>query len=84
MNNDVKIQVFGSGCPTCKRLYEMTKTAVSESGLSIEVEYVTDVRKMVELGLMQSPALVINGNIAAAGRVPNISELKEMIVKYAA
>jgi len=80
----MKIQVLGSGCPTCKELYEMTKTAVSESNLSVEVEYITDVRKIVEMGLMQSPALVIDGKIAVAGRVPSADELKAIIAKYKA
>jgi hypothetical protein len=62
----------------------MTKTAVAESGLTFEVEYITDVRKMVEVGLMQSPAVVIDGNIAAAGRVPSVAELKGIIAKYSA
>jgi small redox-active disulfide protein 2 len=78
----MKIQVFGSGCPTCKRLYETTKVAVSANGLSIEVEYITDVAKMVEMGLMQSPALVIDGKVAVAGRVPSAKELKEIIAQH--
>ena len=78
----MKIQVFGSGCPTCKKLYEMTKTAVSANGLSVRVEYITDVAKMIEMGLMQSPALVIDGKIAAVGRVPSAKELKEIIAKH--
>jgi small redox-active disulfide protein 2 len=78
----MKIQVLGSGCPTCKKLYEMTKAAVSANGLSIEVEYITDVAKMIEMGLMQSPVLMIDGKIAAAGRVPSGEELKEIIAKH--
>lgn len=77
----MKIQVFGSGCPTCKKLYEMTKTAVSENGFDFEVEYITDVAKMIEMGLMQSPAMVIDGKIAVAGRLPSMDELKEVIAK---
>lgn len=78
----MKIQVLGSGCPTCKKLYEMTKVAISANDLSIEVEYITDVAKMIEMGLMQSPALVIDGKIAVAGRVPSADELKEIIAKH--
>jgi small redox-active disulfide protein 2 len=78
----MKIQVFGSGCPTCKKLYEMTKAAVSANGLPDGVEYITDVAKMIEMGLMQSPALVIDGKIAVAGRVPGADELKEIIAQH--
>lgn len=76
------IQIFGSGCTTCKRLYETTKAVVDEMGLSINVEYVTNIQKMVELGLMQSPALVIDNKIVAAGFVPGAAELKEIIAKH--
>jgi small redox-active disulfide protein 2 len=78
----MKIQVFGSGCPTCKKLYEKVKIAVAENGLAIEIEYTTNISKMVEMGIMQSPALVINDKIVVAGRVPSAEELKEIIAKY--
>ena len=78
----MEIQVFGSGCPTCKKLYEMTKQAVLENGLNFEVKYITDVAEIVEMGLLQSPALVIDNEIAVAGRVPSTEELKEIIARH--
>jgi len=41
-NTTMQIQVLGSGCPTCKKLFELTKQAVKKLGLEIEVEYITD------------------------------------------
>jgi len=78
----MEIQVFGSGCPTCKKLYEMTKQAVLENGLNLEVKYITDVAEIVEMGLLRSPALVIDNEIAVAGRVPSTEELKEIIARH--
>jgi len=78
----MKIQVFGSGCPTCKKLFEMTKEAISANGLLFEVEYITDVAKMIEAGLARSPALVIDEKIAVAGRLPSAAELKAIIAEY--
>ena len=78
----MEIQVFGSGCPTCKKLYEMTKQAVLENGLNFEVKHITDVAEIVEMGLLQSPALVIDNEIAVAGRVPSTEELKEIIARH--
>ncbi len=75
------IQVLGSGCPTCQKLYEITAKAVSELGLSIKVDYVTDVQKIVEMGLMQSPVLAINGKPALVGFTPDIEKIKELINK---
>ncbi len=73
------IQVFGSGCPTCKKLYELTKEAVAELSLGVEVEYITDVQKIVEMGVMQSPVLAINGKPAVAGFVPNKEKIMVII-----
>ncbi|KKS41902.1 redox-active disulfide protein 2 [Candidatus Kuenenbacteria bacterium RIFCSPLOWO2_12_FULL_42_13] len=78
----MEIQVFGSGCPTCKKLYEMTKQAVLENGLNFEVKHITDVAEIVEMGLLRSPALVIDNEIAVAGRVPSTEELKEIIARH--
>lgn len=61
------IQVLGSGCPTCKKLFETTKKIVSELGIKTEVEYIDDVAKMVEMGVMQSPVLAIDGKPVLTG-----------------
>ena len=75
----MKIQVLGSGCPTCKRLHESVVNVVSELGLKQEVEYSTDILKIVELGAMSSPVLAINGKVVASGRVPSNQEIKAYI-----
>ena len=76
----MKVQVLGSGCPSCKRLYEMTKKAVQELDLKADVEYVTDIQKIIELGLMSSPVLVIDGKPVLVGMVPGNSEkIKELL-----
>jgi small redox-active disulfide protein 2 len=73
------IQVLGSGCPTCRRLYEITQKAVAEMQLSDSVEYITDITKIIELGLMQSPVLVINGKPVLAGYTNDTNKIKELI-----
>ena len=77
----MQIQVLGSGCPTCKKLFELTKQAVEELDLKIEVEYITDTQKIIELGVMSSPVLAIDGKAVIVGSVPNISKIKEIIQK---
>ena len=78
----MKIQVLGSGCPTCKKLFEITKQAVKELGLKIEVEYITDIQKIVEMGVMQSPVLAIDGKPAITGFLPDVEKIKETIKKF--
>jgi len=73
---------LGSGCPTCKKLFEITKQAVKELGLKIEVEYITDIQKIVEMGVMQSPVLAIDGKPAITGFLPDIEKIKETIKKF--
>lgn len=75
----MKIQVLGSGCATCKKLFELTKKAVGELNLQIEVEYITDVQKIVEMGLMQSPVLVVDGKPVLAGSTSDIEKIKKTI-----
>jgi small redox-active disulfide protein 2 len=77
----MKIQVLGAGCPTCKKLYEITKQAVKEMGLHDEVEYVTDMQQIVNMGLMSSPVLAINGKPALVGFVPDVEKVKSAIKK---
>ena len=80
----MKIQVLGSGCPTCKSLYELTKQAVEESGLNEEVEHLTGsdgIQKIMELGVMSSPVLVIDGKPVMTGFTPDIEKVKDLIQK---
>jgi small redox-active disulfide protein 2 len=80
----MKIQVLGSGCPTCKNLYELTKKAVEELGLNTQVEYLTGeegIEKIIEMGIMQSPVLVVDGKPVMVGFTQDIEEIKKLIQK---
>ena len=80
----MKIQVLGSGCPTCKKLYEITKQAVEKAGLKEEVEYLTGqegLQKMIDMGVMSSPALAINGKSAMTGFVDDVEKIKKLILE---
>lgn len=74
-----KIQVLGSGCPTCRKLYEITQKAVGELGLEITVDYITDVQKILDMGLISSPVLAINGKPVLVGFLPNIEKIINLI-----
>ena len=75
----MEIKVIGPGCANCKRLLEVTRQAVKEAGLETEIEYVTDIQKMVEMGIMQTPALAINGKVVLSGFVPDVKTIKNKI-----
>jgi len=76
------IQVLGSGCPACHQLFETTQKAVEELSLKANVEYITgDVatQKIIELGLMVSPVLLINGKVAMTGATNKVDKVKQVI-----
>jgi small redox-active disulfide protein 2 len=80
MNNQItSIQVLGSGCPTCKKLHELTKEAAKELNITTEVEYSSDIQKLLDTGMMSSPVLVINGKAVLAGGFPSIEKIKELL-----
>ena len=82
--NTMNIQVLGSGCPTCKKLYEITQQAVKELNLTDTVEYSTDVSKIIEMGVMSSPVLAVNGKPVMIGFSPDIEKIKTLIIKGSA
>ena len=74
-----KIQVLGPGCQKCKVLYEHAKTAADQLGLEYTIEKVTDIDSIVSFGIMATPALVIDGQVKVAGRVPSAAQLREVL-----
>jgi small redox-active disulfide protein 2 len=76
----MKIQVLGSGCPTCKKLYELTKEAVKQLNLDENVEYSTDVSKIIEMGVMSSPVLAVNDKPVMVGFLPDMEKIKKAIM----
>jgi small redox-active disulfide protein 2 len=78
------IQVLGAGCPSCKNLYDVTKKIVEDLKLDDEVEYLSGVegtQKIVELGLMSSPVLLVNDKVAMVGFTPDIEKIKNKILE---
>lgn len=76
----MKIQVLGSGCKKCKELYERTQKAVQSAGINATVEYITNIQKLLDMGVMSSPVLAINGNPVLAGILPEVDKIKQIIV----
>jgi small redox-active disulfide protein 2 len=77
----MKIQVLGTGCPKCKKLTELSDQAAKELGLDYEIEKVTDIAKIMEFGVMTTPALAVDGRVLSAGHVPSYEKVKELLLK---
>ncbi len=75
----MRIEVLGAGCAKCKRQAQVVERVVKELGLSAEVVKVEDISQIVERGVMITPALVIDGNVRASGRIVEAEELRRML-----
>lgn len=75
------LKVLGTGCASCHTLLENVKTAVSDMGISENVEYVTDLQKVVAYGAMSMPALVVNEKVVSMGKVLKPDEVKKLLQK---
>ena len=75
----LQIRVLGPGCPDCERLERDLMTVMTELNLPADLDHVRDVKEIACYGVMGNPALVINGKVVAAGRVPSKSQLKEWL-----
>jgi len=77
----MEIKVLGTGCKKCNTLEELTKKAVAESGIDATVTKVEDMLEMMKLGVLTTPALVVNGKVVVKGKVPSLNELIELIIQ---
>ena len=75
----MKIEVLGMGCTNCNKLYQNAVEAVKLSGKEIDVIKVEDIKKIMAYGVLSTPALVIDGLVKVAGKVPKVEEIKEWI-----
>ncbi len=80
----MKIQILGTGCSNCNKLYELTKEAVGQLNLKEKVEHLTgqeSIQKIIEMGVMSSPVLAIDGKAVMTGFIPDIEKIKKLILE---
>ncbi len=75
------IKVLGAGCKSCHEQYENAKEAVKAMGLSVEVEYITDMQKVMEYGVMSMPAIVVNEKVVSMGKVLKAADVEKLLRK---
>lgn len=79
----ISLLVIGPGCAKCKTLAQFTEQAVQELGVTADISKVTDLRQIMALGVMMTPALAINGTVKVVGRVPSVAEIKTLLQQAA-
>jgi len=77
----MEIKVLGPGCHKCRQTEEMVKEAVAESGLTVDVEKVTDLIAIAGYGVFGTPAVVVDGEVKSVGTVPRKEEVKSWLVQ---
>ena len=75
----MNIKVLGAGCKRCEALLNATKEAVSSEGVDAEVEYITDMEKVMSYGVMSMPAIVVNEKVVSMGKVLKVSQVEELL-----
>ena len=77
--NVQSIKVLGAGCKACHQMFENTKTAAADLGIQVEVEYITDMEKVMQYDAMSMPALVVNEKVIAYGKVLKPKEIAKLL-----
>jgi small redox-active disulfide protein 2 len=75
------IKILGPGCTRCKTLEKAVINTLAEMDIAANVSKVEDITKIMEYGIMITPALVINEKVIVSGRIPSTAELKEILTK---
>ena len=75
------VKVLGAGCRACHEQYENAKTAVKALGLDVEVEYITDMEKVMGYGVMAMPAIVVNEKVVSMGKVLKAADVEKLLSK---
>ena len=79
--NGCNIKVLGAGCKSCHEQYENARKAVADMNLDAEVQYITDMEKVMNYGVMSMPAIVVNEQVVSMGKVLKASQVEELLKK---
>ena len=74
-----KIQILGTGCAKCQKLAAVAEDAARALGLPYELQKVIDLKEIMGFGVMFTPALVVDGVVKVAGKVPSLEDVKKLL-----
>ena len=75
----MKIEIYGSGCAKCKKTEEIVRQAVNELNIEAEISKIEDLQKIIDKGIMMTPAVAIDGVIKILGRVPSTEDVEKIL-----
>ena len=79
MSTQKRIEVLGPGCGRCKETFRIVQQVVAEQGLNVELVKDESVERMMALGLMATPGLVVDGKVVLSGRVPKPDDVRQLL-----
>ena len=77
----MKIEILGTGCPKCKKTKEIIEKVLKQTGVEAEVIKVEDIEKILNYGVMVTPAVAIDGEIKVAGKVPDEKDIRKWVTQ---
>jgi small redox-active disulfide protein 2 len=80
---DIDIKILGPGCKKCREVSSVVRLVAKENGLQAQIEEIADTGMIAEFGVIETPALVVDGDVKCMGRVPNPSEVLTWLIKAA-
>ena len=75
----MEIKVLGSGCCRCKRTFDTVKQVIEEDNIEANIEYVTDIAKILDYNIMSMPAIVIDDKVVLNGQVPTAAQVRQIL-----
>ena len=76
---NLTIKVYGSGCKGCQTLHQNVIDALAEMNIAADVQYIADMQKIMETGVMGLPALAVNDKIVSSGKVLSVADVKKYL-----
>lgn len=80
----MQIKVLGTGCAKCKLLYAEVEKAIAASGVTVDLDKVERIDEIMKFGIMVTPAIVVDGQVKASGRIPKTAEIVGWLTSAAA
>ncbi|MGE5593892.1 MAG: thioredoxin family protein [Betaproteobacteria bacterium] len=77
----MKVEIFGTGCPRCRKTGEMTAETIRRLGIEAEIVHVTDIDQIIDRGVMMTPAVFVDGEKKVEGKIPTESQIREWFTK---
>ena len=75
----MEIKVLGSGCSRCKKALDVVNKVVSDNGIDAQVEYITDIMRVMEYNVLSTPAVVVDGEVRIKGMVPSECDVRKVL-----